>query len=281
VSRRPRPTDRAPSRAIADRIDPLAGIELAIFDKDGTLIDFHRMWRGWVDDLADRLEKHLDGADALDRLDRLDIRADLYALLGVETNTGRILPHGLLAATPMARIRDRVGAMLERSGASAAAIASALGAAWHAPDPVALASPLTDLPALFRSLADRGCAIAVATSDDRAPTERTLKALGVAPFVRALACADDGGGVKPAPDAVHRLCAAVGVGPERTAVIGDSPADLGMGRAAGVGRTIGVLSGVGDRDSLGPAADLLLDSIADLLPGGRAATEGGLVGPTR
>ena len=252
----------APRRGGVDPIDPLAEIELAIFDKDGTLIDFHRMWRGWVDDLAEDLEGNL----------HLDVRAALYALMGVETNSGRILPHGLLAATPMARIRERVGAMLEASGASAADAASALEAAWHAPDPVALASPLADLPALFQSLAVRGCAVAIATSDDRAPTERTLEALGVAGFVRAIACADDGDPVKPAPDAVHRLCAAVGVGPDRTAVIGDSPADLGMGRAAGVGRTIGVLSGVGDRDSLEPAADLILDSIADLVPAGVAST---------
>ena len=35
--------------------DLLDGIDLLIFDKDGTLIEFHLMWGGWVDRLASRL----------------------------------------------------------------------------------------------------------------------------------------------------------------------------------------------------------------------------------
>lgn len=261
----PAPTG-APEREVAGQGDPFAGIELAIFDKDGTLIDFHRMWRGWVDDLAADLEAGVPG---------LRIGSAVYDLMGVDAASGRVLPHGLLAATPMARIRDRVEAMLVAAGTSASTAASALEAAWHAPDPVSLASPLTDLPALFASLAAGGCTVAIATSDDRAPTERTLEALGVAPLVRALACADDGGAVKPAPDAVLHLCASIGVPPARTVVVGDSPADLAMGRAAGVARTIGVLSGVGDRAALAPLADVIVDSVADLHPGRAAAVPRG------
>ena len=63
-----------------------------------------------------------------------------------------------------------------------------------------------------------------------------------------------------------RLCERLGVPPTRTAVVGDSPADLRMGRAAGVARTIAVLTGVGDRATLEPLADTVLSSIADLAP---------------
>jgi phosphoglycolate phosphatase len=56
------------------------------------------------------------------------------------------------------------------------------------------------------------------------------------------------------------------VAEDRTAVIGDSPADLAMGRAAGAGLVIGVLTGAGDRRTLAAGADLVLDSIAELLP---------------
>jgi phosphoglycolate phosphatase len=65
---------------------------------------------------------------------------------------------------------------------------------------------------------------------------------------------------------VLTICAGVGVAPQRTAVVGDSPADLLMGRAAHVRRVIGVLTGVGDEATLVPMADVVLPSIEDLVP---------------
>jgi len=47
-------------------------------------------------------------------------------------------------------------------------------------------------------------------------------------------------------------------------VVGDAPADMRMARAAGAGRVIGVLTGVGDRATLEPLADVVIGSIADL-----------------
>ena len=82
----------------------------------------------------------------------------------------------------------------------------------------------------------------------------------------ALVCADDGIRTKPAPDPVLHLCAELGIAPGQTAVVGDSPADLAMGRAAGAARSIGVLTGVGDLASLEPLADVVLGSIAELAP---------------
>jgi len=236
--------------------DLLDGIDLLIFDKDGTLIEFHLMWGGWTERLADDLEASTG----------LQLRAGLYALLGVDPATGRVLAHGLMAATPMSRIRDAVVAFVADAGAGAAASEAAVAAAWNAPDPVALAEPVTPLAPLLARLRARVPRFAVATSDDRGPTERTLAALGIAGEFAATACADDGHPNKPAPDPVLRICARLGVDPQRSAVVGDSPADLRMGRAAGAGRVIGVLSGVGERATLEPLADAILGSIAELAP---------------
>lgn len=244
--------------------DLLAGIELAIFDKDGTLIEFERMWTGWVERLAMDLVEALGEGSG----DAADLAAGIHRFLGIDGATGRIDPHGLLAATPMARIRERLVVSLADGtlgpGRDREIVARAVAAAWHAPDPVALARPVTDLHALCTALGGRGIRIAVATSDDRDPTVRTIAALGVSDFVEALACADDGRPVKPAPDMVLAICEALGVPPERAAVIGDSPADLRMGRSAGAGRVIGVLTGVGEAASLGPLADAVIGSIAEL-----------------
>lgn len=236
--------------------DPLRGIDLLIFDKDGTLIEFHLMWGAWVDALSAKLE------DAAAR----PLRDGLYTLLGVDPLTGLVHAHGMLAATPMSRIREAVEAFVDSAGAGPAVAAAAVAGAWHAPDPVALAQPVTDLAALLRRLRERVETFAVATSDDRRPTERTLAALRLDHEFAALVCADDGIRTKPAPDPVLHLCTALGIAPGRAAVVGDSPADLLMGRAAGVARVIGVLTGVGDRAGLEPLADVVVGSIEELAP---------------
>ena len=185
-------------------------------------------------------------------------------MLGVDPETGIVLPGGGLAATPMARLRDRTREVLVANGISEIDAERALEATWHAPDPVASARPVTDLAALFDRLRAGGCRIAVATTDDRAPTERTLAALGVADQIDATVCADYGIEVKPAPDMVLHLCATLGVEPARTAMVGDTAADLHMGRAAGVGSVVAVLTGVGGRADLAPLADAVIASVEEL-----------------
>lgn len=237
--------------------NPLAEIDLAIFDKDGTLIDFHHMWSDWVRALASGLEAaHGKNLDAV-----------VYPLMGVDPETGRVYPHGALAATPMARLRSALSTALREHGIAPGAVARIVDSAWHSPDPVQLARPTTDLRALFLALRGAGTRVAVATSDDRDPTERTLAHFGVTDLVEAVSCADDGLAVKPSPEAVHLICRTLGVPEARTAVIGDAPADLRMGRSAGVGLVVGVLTGVGDRPALTDLADLVLPSIAELTPG--------------
>ena len=232
----------------------LDGIDLVVFDKDGTIIEFGSMWSGWAVALVEGLTA------ATER----PIAAPLYAMLGVDPVTGTVHPGGGLAATPMSRLRDRTRDVLVASDLSESDAERALDAAWHAPDPVASARPVTDLGALFDRLRAGGCRIALATTDDRDPTERTLAALGVADRIDATVCADDGIAVKPAPDMVLHLCATLGVEPARTAVVGDTAADLSMGRAAGAGLIVAVLTGVGGRGDLAPLADAVIASVEEL-----------------
>jgi len=231
-------------------------IRAIIFDKDGTLIDFNAMWGDWITDLA----RHLEAAAYI------SIAPQLFQTLGFDPVTGAVAPGGPLAVSTMAEIRALAGEVLRAAGLTAVSAAAAIEAGWYIPDPVALAQPLADLPALFGAVHARGIRIAVATTDDRTPTLATLEALGVAPLVDALACGDDGRPIKPAPDAILALCQELGVAPAQAAMVGDTTADLRMGRAANVGLTIGVLSGVGSAALLAPLADLLLPSVAELLP---------------
>jgi len=240
----------------AGNLSPLLdGIDLVVFDKDGTLIDFHAMWGGWALELGRRL----DGAT------RRPVAGDVFAAIGFDPVNGRARAGAPLAVATMGEIAEIVAAVIRRWCPSVAAARRAVESAWFAPDPVRSAIPTTDLATLFGRLRDSDRLIAVATTDDRAPTEATLRGLGIRPLVSALACGDDGVGVKPDPAMVLALCTALRTAPDRVAVVGDTPADLTMGRAAGIGRVIGVLSGVGERAELEPFADAILGSIGELI----------------
>jgi phosphoglycolate phosphatase-like HAD superfamily hydrolase len=212
------------------------------------------MWGGWARELGARLEAAA----------RRPVSPDVFAAIGFDPSTGRVAAGGLLAASTMAGIEEVVAAVLRRWCPSVAAARQATETAWFVPDPVALATPLADLPGLFEALGAEGRRIAVVTTDDRAATDATLRALGVREAVKAMVCGDDGFPKKPAPDAVFALCQALQTEPPRVAVIGDAPADLAMGRAAGAGLVVGVLSGVGSRADLEPYADLIVSSVAEL-----------------
>lgn len=237
-----------------ERHSLLEGIDLVVFDKDGTIIDFDAMWSPWTVELAARLE----------RATGIVLAERLYTELGFDPIEGRTIAGSPLAVMPMAMLRSAVHEVVVLAGVDRIDADRAVEEAWFVPDPVATAKPIGDVTRVLAALRDSGRRIAVATSDDHAPAAATLAGLGLEPYVDVLVAADDGVARKPAGGMVLFACRAVGVEPARTAVVGDSLADLEMGRAAKAARLIGVLSGVCDRAELESLADAVLDSVAAL-----------------
>ena len=248
----------------------LDAIDLVVFDKDGTLISFEAMWSGWTVELGNRLEIAT----------RRPVAGDVFATIGFDPTTNRVLPGGPLAVATMGEIEELVGAVLRRWCPSVRAARRILAEAWFEPDPVERAVPLAPLVQIFSAIHLGGRRIAVATTDDRRPTEATLSALGIAALVEDILCGDDDGPTKPAPAALLGAATRLGVPIARTAMVGDTPADLRMARSAGA-RSIGVTSGVGSAEELAADADLLVGSIAELVEseGPRPAEAG--AGPQR
>ncbi len=225
-----------------------------IFDKDGTLIDFDFMWGTWTLQLAERLQS----------ITNLDAREALCSSYGYDIAHKKILPDGKLTCTPMWRLREMMIEVAQSLGLSENSAQCAVNEAWFVPDPVALAKPFTDVQKLFTNIHKHGIKIAIATTDDRYPTEAMIRAFGVIDLVDTMICADDGVKAKPAPDMVRTICARMAIDPCKAIVIGDTVADLQMARSAGAGYVIGVLSGVGSLANLTPLADILMDNIDSL-----------------
>ncbi len=229
--------------------------QLIIFDKDGTLIDFHAMWGGWATQLAQRLEAATGQS----------LTQQLFKALDFDPLSGQITPGGHLADSPMAELKQLTHSVLKSCGLSPPASQKAMATAWQVPDPIALARPLTDIATLFKTIRAYGLKIAIATSDDHKPTASLLKAWNLTHMVDTLICADDGLPIKPAPDMILNVCNRLKIPPANSVMVGDNVADLQMGQAAGVGLKIGVLSGISTTADLENEADIILASIADLI----------------
>jgi phosphoglycolate phosphatase len=221
-----------------------------LFDKDGTLLDFAATW------------------------------APVYRLAAEKTARGdaRLAERLLHAGGHDPQLNRLAGNSVLAAGTS-----HEIAAVWreHVPDwdHAALTRMLDRLfmdegqssavpvPGLAKTLARlkaRGLTLGIATSDSRAGIEATLAPFDVLDHFSFLAGYDSGHGVKPGPGMAHAFCRASGLEPGDIAVVGDNLHDLHMGRAAGAGLVIGVLTGTGERDALAMQADHVLDSIAEL-----------------
>ncbi|WP_182084049.1 HAD family hydrolase [Aureimonas sp. ME7] len=228
---------------------PLDAIEAVLFDKDGTLIDYHRSWEP-TNRRAAKLAAR--GDEALERR--------LLQLGGTDPETGVTRAGSLLAAGNTSEIADAfiaAGSLFEPGDLVARLDALFIAAADDA-------VPVTDLAALFAALAGRGLAIGIASSDSEAAIRRLLHLTGAEPFVGFVAGYDSGHGAKPGPGMLIGFSRSIGVAPERIAVVGDNLHDMEMGRAGGAGLRIGVLTGTSTAEDLMPTADLCLPSVVEL-----------------
>jgi phosphoglycolate phosphatase len=239
-------------------------IDLIVFDKDGTLIDFYYLWAAKAKTAVAALLAHLDPAWA----GAADLESALYHSLGYDPATDRAVSDGPLATAALAKL-----------GVITAVVLYQHGLGWHeaeqlaaahfmpvitAPPTAAEVQPVGDVQRLCRNLHQAGIQIAILTSDDHRATEATLPLLGITDYVNAVIGGDDPFPNKPAPEALQHLSRALAVPPARMAMVGDNVSDLQSGRAAGVGCCIGVLSGTGQKEELDPYADVVINSVIEI-----------------
>jgi phosphoglycolate phosphatase len=223
-----------------------------LFDKDGTLIDYARTWVPIHRDVA----LFAAGGDP-------SLAADLLRRHGQDPVTNATTPGSVLAAGSIYDIAEAFAADLgPRTPPNLAAAIDRIyseGGARHA-------VLIEGAHATLLELKRRGFRIGVATNDSIGGLAASLSRPGILELFDFTAGCDSGFGSKPDPRMVFGFCKAVGIAPAQVAMVGDAVHDLATGRAARVGLTVGVLSGTSARRDLEDFADLVLDSLNDLLP---------------
>ncbi|MEQ3672992.1 HAD family hydrolase [Pseudophaeobacter sp.] len=221
-------------------------VDAFLFDKDGTLFDFSATWNSWAADMLAQLSQG-DPARAAEMADAVSFdlaqqafRADSLVIAGT---------NGEVAAVLAPFVTQMQEAELERFLAQSAATAAL--------------SEAVPLAAFLDGLLARGKVLGVMTNDAEVSAISQLERSGVLDRFAFVAGFDSGHGAKPDADPLLAFCAATGVAPEQTAMVGDSLHDLIAGKAAGMTR-IGVLTGMAAHGDLAPHADVVLPHIGHI-----------------
>ena len=223
-----------------------------LFDKDGTLFDFHRSWSGW----AGRL---IDGLSEGDAARRAQIAACLeYDYENKVFHPGALSVSGTVreqAEVLSPALPDWTLPRLEAHLVQVAATAAMVPAV-----------PLAPLLDGFRAT---GLRLGVATNDAESAARRHLEVTEIIDKFDYIAGYDSGHGAKPGAGMCLGFAVALDLDPATCVMIGDSRHDLVAGRAAGM-RTVAVLTGLAPAEELAPLADVVLPDIG-ALPGWMAA----------
>ena len=232
------------------------GIRAILFDKDGTLIDFNATWLPVYQQAAELLCVKAGCEGQADRL----MQAGGYIATDKSWVADSLLASGTNDQIFQYWIAELGVPQLENNPQVREEYDNVfqLKSAGYAP-------VIHNLDNFLERLQSSGIKLGVATMDDEDSAIQMLEKMNCRNRFDFVCGADSGFGFKPAPGMIQAFAKAVGVEPEAVMMVGDSPRDLRMGRNAGAGLTVGVLTGASSKEHLAPLADRVFDDISGIL----------------
>jgi phosphoglycolate phosphatase len=216
-------------------------IDAILFDKDGTLYDFHATWSAFAKQAIHAFPGVAPErvADALG-FDMVEgrFRHDAPFVSGTAEETATLLSQE--TGVPMIEIRDRF-------------------------DEIGRGTPQVPVPGVERTLA--GLAprpLGVATNDAERSALAHLAITGISDHFSFVAGYDSGFGSKPGSGQLRAFAGQIGIDARRIAMVGDSAHDLTAARDAGM-VAVAVLTGTAMHETLQPLADVVLPDVTHLL----------------
>ena len=242
----------------------LKGIDLIIFDKDGTLFQLYPYWsrmallRGRC--ICRALAETACSAGPRPASLPPGLAEWIALQMGVDLASGRINPQGPIGIESRQNIQALLCRRLEERGYTVdievMREAFRQADAYFSQEETIAEShvPVAGMTGLLMSL--KGiCRCAMLSHDTTLKLELSARSQGIAGCFQMYLGSDRCAFSKPHPWGAQEIMARLGARPERTAFMGDSINDLKCGRDAGCGYILAVLSEISNIEEMGSLAD--------------------------
>jgi phosphoglycolate phosphatase len=172
----------------------------------------------------------------------VDSAPDIAAALNVALGSAGLPPQSLMSVKRMVGggARKLIERALTEAHATHLGADAILGEFLHAyrAAPARLTRPFEGCVECLHDLAGAGHALAVCTNKPDDLTEAILRDLGLAPHFSAVAASVPGVKLKPSPDLLRKALGDLNLPDLPAVMVGDSGADVGAARAAGVASVV-------------------------------------------
>ncbi|MBC2579457.1 HAD family hydrolase [Clostridium sp. DJ247] len=240
----------------------MKNIKGILFDKDGTLLDFHSIWVPLFTDTIDELVKDLNIQYIQGIKDKL--------LQAIGIRSGKVEPFGVLAWGTLGEVTKELTLVLEREAVDKRLL---LNLSFYieakinklSKEKSKLIKPTGNLTRLFNELKKLHIYIGLATSDTYESARFCLKSLNVEEYFDFIGADDGMSAPKPSPDLLNKFCKACGLQPEEIAVVGDTEVDIALASNGNAALAIAVLSGTNGKETLVKGADFVLNSVDEII----------------
>lgn len=228
-----------------------------LFDKDGTLLNYQKIWTPYA--------KRVIQAFA-EEFDRHDIKDELAYELGLID--GEIAANSILASGTGEMIQNHFEKY--ESGAAAWMRQHYEDSLKEILDSMELIEGSREVLEQFQS---DGFENVIVTSDSRQSTEYFVEKFDLGPLIKDIVAGDDSPYHKPDIRMLDPLMERQGYTLQDMIMVGDNRSDTMLGQKEGL-RTVGVLSGTCREQDL-EGADLVIESVVDLYENGEFIMEEG------
>jgi len=227
--------------------DVIEGVELVVFDKDGTLIDLYTYWYHMI-------ELRANGICSFYNLNSSKHKDNLMFEMGVDIHNRRLRPEGPVGLLSRAIVQKAAERYLEKLNYHN--VSDICFRIFKEVDETSISllntfiKPINGALKFLHQLKRKGCKIAIATTDKTSRAELAMQFLRCNDLIDVVVGADKVKKSKPAPDMLELIEDFLRISRLASVMVGDAKTDIQMGINAGYKASIAVCSGLTDNDTL-------------------------------